>query len=203
MSTIPGWPFFDTPLCGIFLERTFAAIGEVCFVAQIATVIQFINDELNGCACIDWAAQIMVILAISAECCSYTGTFTTNCFYNIFEEGQWDILWGIGGLACGYLICKARKYSWKEAKSVKTLSTFAYCPYHVLSRLPIALSVIFVWDKRTTAGAEAVLESWIVLLHGLASGLLILSTRGLASPGSLGTRRDIRKVCCPDVRAAV
>lgn len=135
--------FFDTPFNCVFLDRSLAAVGEVCWIIQFAIILCHIRKQVNACKCVDFFACLMVLFAVGGEVCSDTGTFTTNCIFEVFEATQWALLMFIGGITAGYLLCKSCHIPWAQGKSAKVflslmfLQTFIYVPYMVISNIPM------------------------------------------------------------------
>jgi hypothetical protein len=73
--------FFDHPANGILVNRGLAAVGELCFVLQIALALRAVNEGLRGASMrsslVHLASWLVVCLIVAAELCSYACTATT------------------------------------------------------------------------------------------------------------------------------
>ena len=97
--------FWDTPLNSIFLSRSLATCGEICWTAMIAVGIIHCNKELHSYFKrvdrrqnhtvtfdrINFVAKLAVVLNTIANINCIIGMLTTNCFYNCIEVGLWVI----------------------------------------------------------------------------------------------------------------
>lgn len=141
---------FDTPLNSILLDRSLAAIGEVCWVVQIDLALEQISSDLKragmkpcfGHCFVECLGVLMVLLAVSGECFSLTGTFTTNAIYEVYEASCWCTLFALGSLAALTLmpgLCRVREPSVgaKRFVWILWLQGLFYCPYMVISNIPM------------------------------------------------------------------
>jgi len=117
-------------LSAIIVDRSLAAIGEVCWVVQISLAIEEIasffqerrrpafdttvvseqaslqlRSRKRRCrnCCWELATVLMVLLAVAGEVCSFLGTATTNAFYEVLEASCWFSLFAVGAL-CGLVL---------------------------------------------------------------------------------------------------
>lgn len=143
----------DSPLSAILLDRSLAAIGEVCWVTQISLALEEIHTSLSqqrsrssskvSFSCFDAATVLMVLLAMTGEVCSYLGTATTNALYEVLEASCWCSLFSIGAV-CGLVLClKIRRSrlpgnaSAKRFTGVMVVTGLTYCPYMLLANIPM------------------------------------------------------------------
>ena len=97
--------WFDTPLSSILLVRSLAAIAEMCFVAQIAKALSFIENQVNETnqswgSCWHFlcqsAAVAMVVIIFVAQCFSFAGTITKSNKWYALEEFNWGLAFAVG-----------------------------------------------------------------------------------------------------------
>mmetsp|Transcript_11851 Transcript_11851/g.20970 ORF Transcript_11851/g.20970 Transcript_11851/m.20970 type:complete len:326 (-) Transcript_11851:364-1341(-) len=118
--------WWDTSLSSILVIRLMATVAETCFVAEIAKILAFCEDEIyrldpeNN----SWShkftqgvAIAMVIIIMTAQACSNYATVTTNYLWYAIEEGCWGLAFSLGFPAFVLLTWK----SWK-------VSTLRCCP---------------------------------------------------------------------------
>jgi len=135
---------FDTPLNAILVDRSLAALGEVCWMAQFALALVYIDKQRcqNGHCAIKLSANAIVALAVLGECNSCYSTFTTNALFEVYEAVCWA---SIGGLACitgWYTYCGVRGLSTNTALTARNFGLLAgisgliYFPYMCMSDIP-------------------------------------------------------------------
>eukprot|EP00747_Dinoflagellata_sp_TGD_P026777 gnl/TRDRNA2_/TRDRNA2_132172_c0_seq2.p1 gnl/TRDRNA2_/TRDRNA2_132172_c0~~gnl/TRDRNA2_/TRDRNA2_132172_c0_seq2.p1 ORF type:complete len:304 (+),score=31.25 gnl/TRDRNA2_/TRDRNA2_132172_c0_seq2:338-1249(+) len=139
----------DVPLSSILVDRSLAAVGEVCWTMQMSLAIEQISADLRRssgqrcccCRCSEVAGVAMVLLAIAGEICSYLGTFTTNALFEVFEASCWTTLFAIGAIVSLVLFCRcinvAGAKTAKRFTCLMALNGVIYCPYMVLSNIPM------------------------------------------------------------------
>ncbi|CAJ1343881.1 unnamed protein product [Effrenium voratum] len=138
---------FDTPLNAILLDRSLAAVGEVCWVLQICLILEQLATDLKmhsarplGKCVVECCSILMALLALCGETCSFLGTFTTNAWYEVLEASCWCLLFALGSLAAASLLCPMSRFrapACKRFLAVLCLQGFIYCPYMILSNIPM------------------------------------------------------------------
>ncbi|CAJ1358896.1 unnamed protein product [Effrenium voratum] len=97
--------WFDTPLSSILLVRSLAAVAEMCFIAQIAKALSFIENQVNDTnqrwgnfyhSFCQASAVAMVIIMFVAQCFSFAGTITKNNLWYACEEFNWGLAFAVG-----------------------------------------------------------------------------------------------------------
>ena len=81
---------FDNWLSSVFLGRTMATIGELCFIAQWAIVIRYLAIATNEKK-VERLSYYIVPIIMIAECFSWFAVITTNYFGNSIEESLWTV----------------------------------------------------------------------------------------------------------------
>lgn len=153
--------FWDTPLNSIVIDRTLAAVGEVCWVTQIALVLMYIqgqlshNGHISGSTTVNVCSVLMVVFAVVGECFSYAGTATTNAIFEVCEASCWTLLFLLGGIVGIMLFCKLKNMSRQNAFSAQNftgilgLQAIIYCPYMIFFNIPMYYKL---WKADQEAG---------------------------------------------------
>eukprot|EP00211_Chloroparvula_japonica_P008072 CAMPEP_0119125168 /NCGR_PEP_ID=MMETSP1310-20130426/4533_1 /TAXON_ID=464262 /ORGANISM="Genus nov. species nov., Strain RCC2339" /LENGTH=306 /DNA_ID=CAMNT_0007115213 /DNA_START=59 /DNA_END=979 /DNA_ORIENTATION=- len=99
---IPRQVLFDTFRNSIIVDRTLAAIGEVCWVVQIHYAFRYFSDqvvEYTGptrlSRVIGVFTRAAVVFAVAGEFFSYYSLCTLNNLYATLEPCCWTILFGL------------------------------------------------------------------------------------------------------------
>ena len=123
--------FWDTPLNSILVDRTFAFIGEMCWVTQTALALVYVSYDVLGkrTTWIELTGVAAVLVYLVAEFTSYYNTATTNEFYAalevILDGASYLLMWP----ASMYLFCKCPVESSGPPKGV------SFCDDPVVSHL--------------------------------------------------------------------
>ena len=135
--------FWDTILNSILVDRTFAFIGEMCWVTQTALALVYVSYDVLGSRkmWIELTGVIAVLVYLLAEFTSYYNTATTNEFYAALEV----ILDGVSYLlmwpASIYLFCKCKdrlfESSGKAYLFVMILLCLIYPAYNFFKDAPM------------------------------------------------------------------
>lgn len=136
--------FWDTPLNAILVDRALAALGEVVWVTQIAMALAVVSKDVERQPnAVRGAGACMVLLAVTGECFSFAGTFTTNALFEIFEASCWTGLFAVGAVCGAYLYCHVRKLPRATANTAQNFTLvmgiqgLIYCPYMLISNIPM------------------------------------------------------------------
>mmetsp|Transcript_26137 Transcript_26137/g.49072 ORF Transcript_26137/g.49072 Transcript_26137/m.49072 type:complete len:293 (-) Transcript_26137:41-919(-) len=166
---------FDTPLNSILIDRSLAALGEVCWVLQICLVLEQLAADLKhprspccGQRFVEMSSPMMALLAVTGEVFSFLGTFTTNARYEVFEAICWCSLFAIAALTAASLLVRASNAGALATASrrflaVLSLQGLLYCPYMICFNIPMYESI---WRRDEEHGKtyfdlwEGMLDSW-------------------------------------------
>lgn len=149
--------YFDTPLNGILVNRSLAAIGEVCLVAQISIVLRKIlldthptNHDSKWPTYVKTISYVIVFLVLGAETCSYTATATTNHLYGVFEETLWCLLISLAIPCTWYFNKRCKSFPRSDVRMIHTfnlcfaVSGVSYVSYMATQNIP---KYIELWQK--------------------------------------------------------
>ena len=99
--------FWNTAFNSIIVDRTFACIGELCWISQIALCLRQVDREISGGSCwTQFVAALAVIVCAVAEGTSYYNTATTNELWCAIEVGLWGVAWALMFPSCLSLFCR-------------------------------------------------------------------------------------------------
>ena len=147
---IPRQVLWDTWHNSIMMDRTLAAIGEVCWVIQIHYVVQFINfqvraielskgiDDLRGTYFVHQAAKLAVCFAVLGEMFSYWSTGTLNNLYATYEPCCWTVLFAL------FTLCAIQL--WKRLSVIQPQGTRSVT---ITLAIMIVAGVIYVYYMLT------------------------------------------------------
>lgn len=143
--------FWDSPFDSILINRSFAAIGEVCWMLQVAMALSVTNStsKLNSIA-VEVAAVSIVALSILGEINSFISTATKSQLFAVFEACCWCSIYMIGAVTGTYLFCYLKKKRETNAKSAKTfaiilsISGAILTPFMLISNIP---TLLYRWKE--------------------------------------------------------
>ena len=141
--------FFDHWINGVLVGRGLACFAEVCLVVQAALVVHRLNLDLGkfGSSYISAGTWVMPLLAVIAEICSYSCTFTTNNLFCAAENSFWTAKMCIAVVSCLYLYIYIGKLNLeKDARSARAftvctmLTGCVYVPFMMTDDVPMYVS---------------------------------------------------------------
>ena len=134
---------WDNPLSSILLSRTFAAIGETCWMAQIGLATAVLNHQLGTPSLMLYVVPfVAVIFVVAAETNSFICTATKDNIYCTVEPCLWMSSFALL-LPCAARIwhsagalSKESRRSARAFSGVLFLYALFYCPYEWLVDIP-------------------------------------------------------------------
>lgn len=128
---------FDTWWSSVLVGRTVATIGELCFVAQWAIVLNRISKFANSIS-VNRISYLIFPLIFIAEIFSWYSVITTHYLGNSCEESLWAITYGLI-LICLILLLPKFRGALKYAVLVSIVGCFLYILFMVTVDVPMYL----------------------------------------------------------------
>lgn len=154
---------FDTWFSSVLVGRTVATIGELCFVAQWALVLNRVGREAGDNPVLRISRVIVPLIAM-AECFSWYAVITTHYLGNTIEESTWAATYTLILFALARLWPKLTG-ALKYAAGVGAVGSVFYVLFMVLVDVPMYFGR---WQADSLAGKP---------LLGLMAGFADLNGR--------------------------
>lgn len=144
--------WFDSWINSILLHRLCATIGELCWICQISCAVAWTGNEIRAAKSrvnlpiTAWdelskaAALALVGLIAFAECCSCTGTITTNSLFFFLEESSWVVAFTLMFPVAVYQFALTSKLVQLESDRIDWSA-----PHGFARILVVVLAVYVVW----------------------------------------------------------
>mmetsp|Transcript_27268 Transcript_27268/g.86643 ORF Transcript_27268/g.86643 Transcript_27268/m.86643 type:complete len:316 (+) Transcript_27268:82-1029(+) len=159
--------FFDTPLSSAMLARCMAAVGEVCFGAQLALATAWVTSDVEqglkeeaaetgsdgagpltrlALQGVRAGAAMQLLFDVAGQVCACAGTITTNQLFFVWEAVLWSLFSAVGALNGCFLWHTCRSLGGRRRGSGQPfvvglgVAGTAMCAYMCSSYLPACYS---------------------------------------------------------------